>query len=293
MSPCFSPRTVSKRAWLAGAVSGLALAGGMLAGYAFRIEPRWPEIVRVELPLLHLPPRFDGLTIAQISDIHAGAVVDAARIRRVVEMTNAVQAEIIVVTGDMFQNEPWEAQMCAGELAALQAPLGVYAIMGNHERRIDDELGEMPFRRAGLDVLCNAARQIVVDGASLWLVGVDDILMRRGDLGAAMRGVPRRGCKILLAHEPDYADMIAPYRAQFGAIDLQLSGHTHGGQVRLPGIGPLLLPVLGRRYPMGLYRVGEMWLYTSRGVGVAYPPVRLGCRPEISVLTLRSQGERI
>lgn len=271
---------------------GSLVVGGTLAGYALRIEPRRLEIVPVNLPFPRLPRAFDGLTIAQISDIHAGRIVNAAWIHRIVKLTNSLRADMVVVTGDMFQNEPWEAQMCATALGALQAPLGVYAIMGNHERRIPARLGEMPFRRAGLRVLCNAAEQIRLDGASLWLVGVDDILARRGDLLKATRGIPPEDCRILLAHEPDYVEMVQrevnrhPY---LGPIDVQLSGHAHGGQVRLPGIGPLLLPVLGRKYPMGLYRLGETWLYASRGVGVTSPPVRFGCRPEITLFTLQKR----
>jgi len=261
----------------------LASAGGLLASYASHAEPQWPEVVRIALPLRRLPPRLDGLTVAQISDIHAGNALNAAQIHRFVAMTNALSPDITVVTGDMFQSEPESAQMCARELSALHAPLGVYAIMGNHERRLPPEQGEAPFRCAGLTVLCNAAQQIRVNGASLWMVGMDDLLKCLGDLTLALRGVPDETCKILLVHEPDFADQAAQL-----PIDLQLSGHTHGGQVRLPGIGPLILPRLGRRYPMGLYRVGDMWVYTNRGLGMARPAVRVNCPPEITLFTLRS-----
>ena len=161
-------------------------------------------------------------------------------------MTNALHPDITVITGDMFQHRAESAQMSARELANLHAPLGVYAIMGNHERRLPPELGEQPFRQAGLTVLCNAAMQVRVNGASLWLVGLDDLLRRHGDLALALRGVPEESCKVLLVHEPDLADQAAQY-----PIDLQLSGHTHGGQVRLPVIGPLILPDSGPEVPDG------------------------------------------
>jgi predicted MPP superfamily phosphohydrolase len=115
------------------------------------------------------------------------------------------------------------------------------------------------------------------------MVGLDDLIMRRGNLARALRRVPDESCKILLVHEPDFAD-----RAARCPIDLQLSGHTHGGQIRLPGIGPLLLPVLGRKYPMGLYKVRDTWVYTNRGLGVTRPPLRFNCRPEITLFTLHS-----
>ena len=262
------------------------LASGLLASYAAHIEPHWVEIVRLTLPLPRFPRRLNGLTIAQISDIHAGTLANAARIRRFVALTNALRPDVTVVTGDMFQDFPDEAQMCAHELAALRAPLGVYAIMGNHERHLPPEEGEKPFSRAGLTMLCNAAQEITVDGASVWMVGVDDLLTRRGDLERALRGVPAWACKILLAHEPDFADDAARF-----PIDLQLSGHTHGGQIRLPGLGALLLPRLGRRYPMGLYHVRDTWVYTNRGLGTNRPSVRLNCRPEITLFTLQAACE--
>jgi predicted MPP superfamily phosphohydrolase len=269
---------------LAATLGGLALAGGLLVSYASQIEPQWAEIVRVSLPLVRLPPSFEGLTIAHISDLHAGSTVGPLQIRRFVAMVNALHPDITVVTGDMFQGYPEEARMCAHELAALEAPLGVYLIMGNHERRLPPEEGEEPFRRPGLTVLCNASQEIRSNGSSLWILGADDILTRHGDLELTLEGVPEEACKILLAHEPDFADTSAQF-----PIDLQLSGHTHGGQIRLPGIGPLMLPILGRKYPMGLYHIQDMWLYTNRGLGMARPTVRFNCRPEITLFTLHTQ----
>jgi predicted MPP superfamily phosphohydrolase len=173
--------------------------------------------------------------------------------------------------------------MSAEALAALRAPYGTFVVMGNHERHLPPEAGEMPFHRSGLTVLCNQAQEIWVDGASLWILGLDDLLRGHGDLSLALRGVPDEACKVLLVHEPDFADRAACY-----PIDLQLSGHTHGGQVRLPGVGALILPKMGHKYPMGLYRVRHMWLYTNRGLGTDSLPMRFYCRPEITLFTLRS-----
>ena len=268
---------------MAYALGGLALGAGLLASYAARVEPGRVEVVRLTLSLPRLPSSLDGLLLAQISDIHAGEATGAEQIRRFVDMTNELHPDLIVITGDMFQYRLESARMSARELAKLRAPLGVYALMGNHERRLPAQDGEQPFRQAGLTVLCNVAHEVRVDGASLWLVGMDDVLKRRGNLALALQGVPEDSCKVLLVHEPDVADQAARF-----PIDLQLSGHTHGGQVRLPGIGPLILPILGRRYPMGLYRVGDTWVYTNRGLGMARPAVRFNCRPEITLFTLTS-----
>jgi predicted MPP superfamily phosphohydrolase len=267
---------------LAAALGTLAIAGGALTSYAANIEPNWPEVVRLELPLPRLPRSLDGLTIAQLSDIHAGYLVGPGRVRHYVNMVQALHPDLVAITGDMFQSGAVSAWMCAAELAALHAPLGVYVVPGNHERHAPPEVGELPFRRAGLTVLANAARRAGPDGDALWIVGVDDMLMRRGNLRQALHGVPQEACKILLVHEPDLADEASGY-----SIDLQLSGHTHGGQIRVPGIGALLLPVMGRKYPMGLYHVNGMWVYTSRGLGVNRPALRFNCRPEITLFTLR------
>jgi len=277
--------SVASASAVACTLGGIALAAGLLANYAARVEPGRVEVVRMTLPLPRLPANLDGLTLAQISDIHAGGVTGVEQVRRFVAMTNALHPDITVITGDMFEHRFESAQMSARELANLRAPLGVYAIMGNHERHVPPEHGERPFRQAGLTVLCNAAHEVRADGASLWMVGLDDLLRGRGDLALALRGVPEGSCKVLLVHEPDLADDAAQY-----SIDLQLSGHTHGGQVRLPIIGPLILPALGRRYPMGLYQVGDTWVYTSRGLGMASPAVRLNCRPEITLFTLTCRG---
>ncbi len=276
----------------AGLLGGLAVSSSLLVGYGLGIEPFWPEVTRLTLTLPHLPRQMDGLTLLQISDIHAGHLIKAADIRRIVALCNAQNADLIVITGDMLQDHRG-ADDCARELSALWAPLGVYAIMGNHERYLPPALGEYPFRDAGLTVLCNQAHPLERRGEVIWLIGLDDILMRRGDLEQALRCAPPQACKIALIHEPDYADMVQKQLENTPCtLDLQLSGHTHGGQIRLPGVGPLLLPVLGRKYPAGLYRLSNMWLYTHRGVGMASPPIRLGCRPELALFTLKASDER-
>ncbi len=263
---------------------GLALAGGMLAGYASCVEPHWVEITRLELTLPRLPSALDGITLAHLSDIHMGRFMSGRKMRRFVRAINELHPDLVVVTGDMVHRKRHEAESCARELAGLRAPLGVYLVPGNHERRyFTPEEGGEPYRRVGLVWLCNSARRIARDGASFWLVGLDDLLHGGGDIRHALRGVPDDTCKVVLVHEPDLAGLIARHGA-----DLQLSGHTHGGQICLPGIGAIILPNLGHRYPAGLYKVDGMWLYTNRGLGTASLPMRLNCRPEIALLTLRS-----
>jgi predicted MPP superfamily phosphohydrolase len=250
-------------------------------------EPRRLVVERIELRFPELPPGLDGLRIAQLSDFHRSPVVRQWEIERAVARTNALAPDLIALTGDYVTHGRHYAEPCAAALSALRAPLGRYAIMGNHDYWSPAAVAAA-LRAAGMTVLRNqaqpvpATRRSGVSGAELWLVGLDDAWARKQDIPAALEGVPRRAFKIALAHEPDVADEVARY-----PIQLQLSGHSHGGQICLPGIGPLHLPKLGRRYPMGHYRVGELQLYTNRGVGRVSPAVRFNCPPEITLITLR------
>jgi predicted MPP superfamily phosphohydrolase len=173
-----------------------------------------------------------------------------------------------------------EAEIIVEAFSRLQAPAGVFAILGNHDHWTDAEQVCEAAREAGVTVLRNQG--MALQEGALWLAGVDDVWEEKHDLEAALGGAPDESAVILLAHEPDYADEVAAD----GRVALQLSGHSHGGQVRFPYFGATVLPYLGRKYPFGLRQVGSMWLYTNRGVGVVSPPVRFNCRPEITLLTL-------
>lgn len=169
---------------------------------------------------------------------------------------------------------------CAPPLVGGAGGGNVLACLGNHDHWTDADAVAGALSDAGLTMLRNAARE-VADG--LWVAAVDDVWEQQADLGKALEGAPAGAIIVLLAHEPDYADEVAAD----GRVSLQLSGHSHGGQVRLPFIGAPFLPYLGRKYPAGLYRVGGMWLYVNRGVGLISPAVRFNCRPEVTLLTLR------
>jgi len=171
-----------------------------------------------------------------------------------------------VLTGDYVSESAQHSVACAGELAALKAEHGVHAILGNRDFQHDAAVVAANLRRAGLDVLRNEHRRLKVGGAdpstgsghSLWLVGIEDVWLGKPDLEAALDAVPQGAPTVLLAHEPDFAD-----QGTGQGITLQLSGHSHGGQVRLPFVGAPILPYLARKYPYGLRQVGEMWLYTN------------------------------
>jgi predicted MPP superfamily phosphohydrolase len=259
------------------ATAGFSVLGGV--GYATFIEPQWLAVERVNVPLPGMPADLNGFTIVQLSDLHRGPEVTQEDLARAVTLALQQEADLVVLTGDYVSDSAAYAFSCADALSPLLASGDVLACLGNHDHWTDADTVAGALAGAGLTVLRNTARE-VADG--LWVAAVDDVWERYADLEKALEEVPAGAEVVLLAHEPDYADEVAAD----GRVSLQLSGHSHGGQVRLPFIGPPLLPYLGRKYPAGLYRVGGMWLYVNRGVGLISPPVRFNCRPEVTQLTL-------
>ena len=162
--------------------------------------------------------------------------------------------------------------------------MGKFAILGNHDAEAGSARVTGMLAEHGIPILRNQALPLERDTDRLWLIGVDDALHGEPDLGAAIRPIPNDDRRILLAHEPDFAD-----ESSLLPIDLQLSGHSHGGQIWIPGIGAPWLPPLSRKYPRGLYQVGNLTLYTNIGIGTIRAPIRINCPPEITLITLRVQ----
>ncbi len=282
-------RRINRRQFLKFMLGASAGAAGAALGgsvYTTLIEPQWLSVDRIEVPLARLPRELDGFTIAQLSDLHLGPYVGAEEIRSAVVATNDLHADVIVLTGDYVTREADRMDECANELRALSAPSGVFSVLGNHDYWSGPEHITRALENNSIPVLINSAVPLERDGARLWLAGVDDVWERRADLDATLRLVPTSEPTILLAHEPDFAEL-----AKRHPVDLQLSGHSHGGQVRLPHFGAPILPYLGKQYPIGLKRADSMWVYTNRGLGVVSPPVRFNCRPEITLLTLRQRTD--
>jgi len=270
----------------------LAAAAGVaaLAADSVLLEPNRPRIVRQEVALRRWPARLEGFTIALLSDFHYDPHFSVRPLRSAIGMVNGLRPELIVLTGD-FVSVPLfgdaaaagaAAEPCAQLLRQMRAPHGLWAVMGNHDAATDPDRVTSALRSAGIQVLSNQSTAIERDGARFWLGGVDDVLEGDPDLDATLHDIPADEPAVLLAHEPDYADHVARH-----PVDLQLSGHTHGGQVRVPFVGPLYLPALARKYVWGLYKIGGLTLYTNRGLGTVGVPVRWNCPPEITLLTLR------
>ena len=252
--------------------------------YALRVEPYHVGITRLEIPVRNLPPMFDGMTLVQISDLHFGTWMTADRLAAIVCRINDLQADCIVITGDFVSRINQQlAHELTISLKALEASYGIYGVFGNHDHWSNAKAVWDAVTAAGVRLLINENITIERDGRTLHIAGVDDIWENEHDLDAALDGVPSDSCVILLAHEPDFVDQVAPD----GRIALQLSGHTHGGQVRLPLIGAPILPVLGTKHDVGLYTVDGMNLYVNRGIGMMSPYVRFRCPPEITHITLR------
>lgn len=270
----------------------LAAAAGVaaLAIDTALIEPNRPVIVRREIALRRWPARLEGFTIAVLSDFHYDAHFSVHPLRSAISMVNGLRAELILLGGD-FVSVPLvdnaaaaaaAAEPCAQLLQQMKAPHGLWAVMGNHDCNTDPDRVTSALRTHGIQVLSNRSVPIERDGGRFWLGGVDDVLCGGADLPATLHDVPPDEASVLLAHEPDYADYVARF-----PVDLQISGHSHGGQVRAPLLGPVFLPAMARKYIWGLYKIGGLTLYTNPGLGTVAVPVRWNCPPEITLITLR------
>ncbi|MFZ0732847.1 MAG: metallophosphoesterase [Candidatus Sulfotelmatobacter sp.] len=253
------------------------------------IAPTRPRVVKLNIGLRRWPDRLAGFTIALLSDFHYDPYFSIHPIEASIGLVNALKPQLVLLTGDFvsvpFVGDPSkgaaDAEPCAAILKNLKAPHGVWAVMGNHDAFTDPDRVTAALQAQGIRVLANQSTPIESEGARFWLAGVDDVLGKTADLDATLQNVLRSEATVLMVHEPDYADRVARH-----PVDLQLSGHSHGGQVRLPLLPPLYLPDLGKKYVWGLYQVGGLTLYTNPGLGTVGVPARLNCPPEITLFTI-------
>jgi uncharacterized protein len=252
--------------------------------YAQGIEPRWFDVKTINVQIAGLDPVFEGYKIVQLTDLHArSAVMDRQQLAKVARLATQQQPDLIALTGDYITSGASQSEeMLANAFSQLKAKDGVVAIMGNHDRGEDSTPIERALKFGQIKLLNNAVHLIDRQGSSLNIAGVDDVWMKRANLPATIAQLPPTGTNILLAHEPDFGDTAAATNL----FRLQLSGHSHGGQIVLPFV-PRVTPTWGKKYINGLYQLGSMQLYVSPGVGTTGPPkARFNCRPEISVIVL-------
>jgi uncharacterized protein len=284
----------SRRRFLKVATGAAAIGALALGSDATLIEPNRPVLMRQTIVLRRLPPAFDGFTILQLSDFHYDPYFSAKPIGASVRMASALNPDLVVLTGDFVSSPAFDrstlvktaaayVEPCAKALSELRAPYGVWAVLGNHDLLSDPQHVQSALREVGIQVLRNAAVPVERDGQKFWLAGVGDALLGDANLDITLRGLPPADAVVLMAHEPDFADYAAHY-----PIDLQLSGHSHGGQIRFPFVGAIYLPEMARKYPQGLRQIGDLMLYTNVGLGTLLIPVRWNCPPEVTLITLRS-----
>ncbi|MBA3770386.1 MAG: metallophosphoesterase [Blastocatellia bacterium] len=238
------------------------------------------SLERVDIEIKRLPSKLDGFKIVHLSDTHHSPLTGLDHIERAVKIANRLKPDIFLLTGDYVSHHREFIAPVAATLGKLKAKYGIYACLGNHDHWTDAALVTDLFRGEGINVLINEGLRIETRRGSFWLAGVDDYMVGKTDVPAALLGSYPDEMKILLAHNP----LIFRDAARAG-IDLTLSGHTHGGQIRVRNTENNIIP---RRRKAGLHRRGNSQIYITRGIGTVVVPMRYHCPPEISLLELRN-----
>ncbi|OAB45582.1 metallophosphoesterase [Paenibacillus antarcticus] len=262
--------------------------------YATEIEPKALSVTRIEIENKYVQKSFDGKTIIQFSDTHLGPDYSVDQLQSLVDRMNILKPDMVVFTGDLFDNYAEygseNRKLAQKVLAKIEAPLGKYAVYGNHDRggggsRVYKEYME----EAGFMVLVNEVHTITsANGERLTITGLDDFLLGRPMIESTLQSLRPQDFNLLLVHQPDVSDRFTDY-----PVDLQLSGHSHGGQVRIPFLKPLITTSLGNKYIEGLYslegKIRPLTLYVNRGIGTTRLPIRLFEKPELTVIRLKNQ----
>lgn len=264
--------------------AGLTALGASVAGgiYPF-LEAKWCHVTPRTIVLPNLPKPFDGTTIALLSDIHHGPYVPLAYIRHVVAMTNALRPDIVALTGDFVLKHPDYIEPGMDTLSKLEAKLGRFAVLGNHDNWESGPRSVRAIENSEIERLDNRGIWLERGDARLRICGVGDLWTDRQNPKAAIGDATPEDAVVMLSHNPDFAERLTDDR-----VGLMLSGHTHGGQIVVPGYGSPVVPsAYGQKYVYGLAQGPRCRVFTTRGVGTVTPPVRLFCRPEVVFITLR------
>lgn len=242
-------------------------------------------ITEVNIFLKRLPSSFNGIKIILFSDLHLGFFCTQEDLLFLTGVINSLNPDVICFAGDLTDKRTGKHQLeeAVPILKKLTASYGKYAVLGNHDYHTGPLKAKRALEDSGFLVLTNQSTVLEKNGQKVCLIGLDDVIKGKVEIQKTLSSKTQECCSIILVHEPDCADEVARY-----SIDLQMSGHSHGGQVRLPIIGPIRTTKLGKRYIHGLYNIGNMQLFTTQGVGTTILPIRFFCRPEIVILTLKS-----
>ncbi len=276
----------SRRDFLAGAgafAAGLTIDAGLIARHTY-------ELTTHRLKIAKLPEAFHGYGVVQLSDVHLEEFTEPLFLQLIVHRINELAPDLVLLTGDFASFGPLSMEVsrnailrCAEILKGIKCPLR-YAVLGNHDTTIGAQFVVDAFTAVGIPVLVNQHVPIERNGQRFWLGGLDDPGTAHPVLDLAVPKNPD-GPVILMCHPPDYADEVIRH-PRGSLVDVMLSGHTHGGQVRLPFLGPMVLPPMGQKYVAGFFRFNQMQLYVTRGIGTVGLPVRFNCPPEVTHFTL-------
>jgi len=263
-----------------------------IGAYAHLIEPTWLKVKRLTLPLHNLPLSLDGFRLVHLSDLHIGSAVPGWFFHRVIETVRQLAPDAIVLTGDFVHTRPENSQELVALLSKLQAPQGVFAVLGNHDYAVNypghpglpgaEDVVITALEQAGITLLRNEWLPIGGGQCPLAVIGIEDLWSGRAQT-APLQDIPASYPRILLSHNPDIVQFLPP-----DSFDLLLCGHTHGGQVRVPPFPPPVTAISNRRFWGGLFAHGRSWVFVSRGIGYTWR-VRLAARPECVEITLTGQ----
>jgi predicted MPP superfamily phosphohydrolase len=277
---------VSRRAFITRGVLGGVSAAGLTAAEAYSARYRKPYRPRLERTTLSVPRGHEslaGLRIGFISDTHVGPFIAKPDVERAADLIRAEKPDLLLLGGDYVSESTRYIPIAVDALGSLGAEieLGAVGVLGNHDLHVNGYMISQALNSVGITILRNESHKITYNGEDLWIAGIDETLLGYPDVNETFAGIPAGAASIALWHEPEFAEQAAAK----GAF-AQLSGHTHGGQIRIPGVGPVGLPIDGKRYVMGHNVADGMQIYTSRGVGVFRPPMRFNCPPEVTIITL-------
>jgi predicted MPP superfamily phosphohydrolase len=261
----------------------------LMGTYPLFIERYIITVNHYTIPVPNLPHEFDGLRVIHLTDLHYGPLMPLEILAKVIQKTNELEKDIVVCTGDYVRGA-YAARRLEGiwsVMAKLHAPEGVYTVLGNHDHWASTEQSVHCLNTSGHINLRHKAVPLSRAGKTLWLGGAGDLWEDHVNLDQVLKDVPDDACRIVLAHNPDTADTDYTTR-----VDLIISGHTHGGQVKIPFIGTPMLPVKNKAYSSGFICSPKTGVFISRGIGWAALPIRFNCFPEIAILRLSAAQNR-
>lgn len=284
-------KTISKRSFLKKALGMMLTTVGLSAGgyyYAGKIEPRLLNINKISIQHKDIPGDFENFKIIQFSDTHLGFQYDIQQLKKLVKQINSLKPDLLFFTGDLLDepNKYTDIEKVIPILQSLHAPYGKYAVYGNHDHGgYGSDIYKNMMEQGGFILLLNEWKDIKLkSNKSIYVLGIDDAMLGSPDIEKANMNIPNDAYKILLSHAPDLADTAVNYN-----IQLQLSGHSHGGQIKIPFLGALVKAPFAEKYYEGLYSIGTsspLTLYVNRGLGTTRLPFRFMSRPELTEFTL-------